>query len=75
MSNCLSLLGLEQSATFRCVYLIDTWFSHSSISGFNKWNFLLQSLKDLDNNLRKLKSRLFVIKGQPADVFPSLFKG
>ncbi|KAH0506253.1 Cryptochrome-1 [Microtus ochrogaster] len=31
-------------------------------------------LEDLDSNLRKLNSRLFVIRGQPADVFPRLFK-
>ncbi|KAM8979096.1 cryptochrome-1 isoform 2-T2 [Sarcophilus harrisii] len=38
------------------------------------WGFLLQCLEDLDANLRKLNSRLFVIRGQPADVFPRLFK-
>ncbi|TNN80057.1 Cryptochrome-1 [Liparis tanakae] len=36
--------------------------------------FLLQCLEDLDANLRKLNSRLFVIRGQPANVFPRLFK-
>ena len=36
--------------------------------------FLLQSLQDLDASLRKLNSRLFVIRGQPTDVFPRLFK-
>lgn len=35
---------------------------------------MLQCLEDLDANLRKLNSRLFVIRGQPADVFPRLFK-
>ena len=36
--------------------------------------FLLQCLEDLDSSLRKLNSRLFVIRGQPADVLPTLFK-
>lgn len=36
--------------------------------------FLLQSLEDLDSSLRKHNSRLFVIRGQPTDVFPRLFK-
>ncbi|XP_042571156.1 cryptochrome-2-like isoform X2 [Cyprinus carpio] len=36
--------------------------------------FLLESLEDLDTSLRKLNSRLFVVRGQPADVFPRLFK-
>lgn len=36
--------------------------------------FLLQCLEDLDRSLRKLNSRLFVIRGQPADALPKLFK-
>lgn len=36
--------------------------------------FLLEALEDLDNSLKKLNSRLFVIRGQPTDVFPRLFK-
>lgn len=36
--------------------------------------FLLESLEDLDQSLRKLNSRLFVIRGQPAGVLPKLFK-
>ncbi|QQP54368.1 Uncharacterized protein FKW44_007181, partial [Caligus rogercresseyi] len=38
------------------------------------FRFLLQSLEDLDKSLQKFNSRLFVIRGQPADVLPSLFK-
>lgn len=38
------------------------------------FRFLLQCLDDLDSSLRKLNSRLFVIRGQPANVFPRLFK-
>jgi cryptochrome len=34
----------------------------------------LQCLDDLDQNLRKLNSRLFVIRGQPAEKLPVLFK-
>ncbi|MGH0155765.1 UNVERIFIED_CONTAM: hypothetical protein FKN15_030068 [Acipenser sinensis] len=41
---------------------------------FVAYGFLLQCLEDLDASLRKLNSHLFVIHGQPADVFPSLFK-
>ena len=42
--------------------------------GINKWRFLLQSLEDLDQSLRKLDSRLYLVRGQPADVLPELFK-
>uniref|UniRef100_A0A8C7X9I5 Cryptochrome-1 n=1 Tax=Oryzias sinensis TaxID=183150 RepID=A0A8C7X9I5_9TELE len=66
-----SLLGAD---TVRCVYILDPWFAGSSNVGINRWRFLLQSLEDLDASLRKLNSRLFVIRGQPTDVFPRLFK-
>lgn len=36
--------------------------------------FLLEALEDLDTSLRKLNLRLFVVRGQPTDVFPRLFK-
>lgn len=36
--------------------------------------FLLEALEDLDSSLKKLNSRLFVVKGQPTDVFPRLLK-
>lgn len=36
--------------------------------------FLLQCLEDLDSSLRKLNSRLFVVRGQPADALPKLFR-
>ncbi|XP_058129891.1 cryptochrome-1-like [Anopheles ziemanni] len=66
--------GLRGATTFRCVFIIDPWFAGSSNVGINKWRFLLQCLDDLDRNLRKLNSRLFVIRGQPADALPKLFK-
>ncbi|NXN37529.1 CRY1 protein, partial [Rhinoptilus africanus] len=51
------------------------WFASENKCFFTiPYRFLLQCLEDLDANLRKLNSRLFVIRGQPADVFPRLFK-
>nr|XP_018916708.1 PREDICTED: cryptochrome-1-like isoform X1 [Bemisia tabaci] len=66
--------GLIGASTFRCVFIIDPWFASTSNVGINKWRFLLQCLEDLDCSLRKLNSRLFVIRGQPADALPKLFK-
>ncbi|XP_055636597.1 cryptochrome-2 isoform X2 [Toxorhynchites rutilus septentrionalis] len=40
----------------------------------NKWRFLQQSLADLDQNLREINSRLYVVRGNPVEVFPSLFQ-
>nr|XP_015198002.1 PREDICTED: cryptochrome-1-like isoform X1 [Lepisosteus oculatus] len=66
--------AIRGASTVRCVYFLDPWFAGSSNLGVNRWRFLLQCLEDLDANLRKLNSRLFVIRGQPANVFPRLFK-
>ncbi|XP_076271062.1 cryptochrome-1-like isoform X3 [Rhynchophorus ferrugineus] len=66
--------GLRGATTFRCVFVLDPWFAGSSNVGINKWRFLLQCLEDLDRSLRKLNSRLFVIRGQPADTLPKLFR-
>ncbi|XP_078403022.1 cryptochrome-1-like [Cetorhinus maximus] len=66
--------ALRGASTIRCVYILDPWFAGSSNVGVNRWRFLLQCLEDLDASLLELNSRLFVIHGQPADVFPRLFK-
>ncbi|XP_068603734.1 cryptochrome-1-like isoform X1 [Brachionichthys hirsutus] len=66
--------AVRGAGTVRCVYFLDPWFAGSSNVGVNRWRFLLQCLEDLDASLRKLDSRLFVIRGQPANEFPRLFK-
>uniref|UniRef100_A0A0L8IG34 Photolyase/cryptochrome alpha/beta domain-containing protein n=1 Tax=Octopus bimaculoides TaxID=37653 RepID=A0A0L8IG34_OCTBM len=66
--------ALKGATTLRCIYTLDPWFAGSSQVGINKWGFLLNCLEDLDDSLRKLNSRLFVIRGQPANMFPQLFK-
>ncbi|RZF33049.1 hypothetical protein LSTR_LSTR007965 [Laodelphax striatellus] len=59
--------GLKNATTFRCIFILDPWFTGASNVSINKWRFLLQCLEDLDNSLKKLNSRLFVVRGQPAD--------
>ncbi|XP_053487278.1 cryptochrome-2 [Ictalurus furcatus] len=66
--------ALNGADTARCVYVLDPWFAGAANVGVNRWRFLLESLEDLDTSLRKLNSRLFVVRGQPTDVFPRLFK-
>uniref|UniRef100_A0A3Q2GL24 Cryptochrome-1 n=1 Tax=Cyprinodon variegatus TaxID=28743 RepID=A0A3Q2GL24_CYPVA len=66
--------SIQRADTLRCIYILDPWFAGSSSVGINRWRFLLHCLEDLDASLRKLNSRLFVIRGQPTDVFPRLFK-
>ncbi|MGH0173089.1 UNVERIFIED_CONTAM: hypothetical protein FKN15_064421 [Acipenser sinensis] len=59
--------AVRGAGTVRCVYFLDPWFAGSSNLGLNRWRFLLQCLEDLDASLRKLNSRLFIIRGQPAN--------
>lgn len=42
--------------------------------GPNRWRFLSEALSDLDKNLRKLNSKLYVIRGNPQEEFASIFK-
>lgn len=42
--------------------------------GINRLRFLVQSLQDLDNNLKKLNSRLYVIRGNAVEELIKLFK-
>lgn len=66
--------ALSGADTVRCVYILDPWFAGAANVGINRWRFLLEALEDLDNSLKKLNSRLFVVRGQPTDVFPRLLK-
>ncbi len=42
--------------------------------GVNRYNFLLESLTDLNEGLKARGSRLLVVRGQPQEVLPKLFK-
>ncbi|CAJ1336618.1 unnamed protein product [Effrenium voratum] len=55
-------------------FILDPHFDKSKV-GVNRFNFLLESLKDLDEQLRARKSRLLVFQGQPEEVFAELFSG
>ncbi|KAH3886385.1 hypothetical protein DPMN_010390 [Dreissena polymorpha] len=39
------------------VFVLDPWFATHADVGVNRWRFLLQSLVDLDNQLRVHNSR------------------
>ena len=64
---------LEGSGTFYPVYMLDTAAARQSKISANRWNFLLECLKDLDNQLAELGSRLFVVRGRDVEVLPKLF--
>jgi len=56
------------------VFVIDPEYADPAKVGVLRYNFLLQSLEDLDRSLRQLGSRLFVAQGRPEDVLPGLWK-
>ncbi|XP_006779922.1 cryptochrome circadian regulator 5 [Neolamprologus brichardi] len=55
------------------VFILDPYLHNNACVGINRWRFLIGALKDLDGSLRKLNSRLFVVRGKPEDVLPKLF--
>ncbi|XP_013201110.1 cryptochrome-1 [Amyelois transitella] len=55
----------------RPVYVLDP--DITSKVGVNRLRFLLQSLQDLDANLRKLNTCLFIIRGKASEELPKLF--
>eukprot|EP00741_Cyanophora_paradoxa_P025734 tig00000391_g24833.t1 len=55
------------------IFILDPWFIKSGRVGVNRIRFLLESLADLDANLRRLGSRLIVLQGSPIPVLSRAF--
>ncbi|XP_068734691.1 cryptochrome-1-like [Montipora capricornis] len=64
----------DTSVSLRPVFFIDPDYVKYGNIGFNRWRFLIQSLNDLDNSLKKIGSRLFVVQGKAEEELPRLFK-
>ena len=64
--------------TVRCVFILDPLCFKDRNRGPSAtvWQFLLESLRDLDSKLRKspYNSRLFVFKGEPTVILPRLIR-
>lgn len=58
----------------RPIFILDTALLEWVRVGANRWRFLQQTLVDLDANLRKLNTELYVVRGTPATVFLRIFK-
>ena len=67
---------LEDCENFYAVYILDTeaWALLKTNSSPTVWQFIFQSLSDLNDKLRNLNSHLFVVKGSPLRVLPKLFE-
>uniref|UniRef100_A0A8C7Y9A8 Cryptochrome circadian regulator 5 n=1 Tax=Oryzias sinensis TaxID=183150 RepID=A0A8C7Y9A8_9TELE len=55
------------------LFILDPYLYDQNRAGINRLRFLISSLQDLDCSLRKLNSRLFVVRGKPEEVLPKLF--
>ena len=66
--------AIKESSSVFPVFVIDPHFAKPEFVGINRYRFMLESLRDLDSSLRSKKSRLYVLKGKPEDVLPSVMK-
>lgn len=58
----------------RPVFVLDPLIIKWLRVGPNRWRFLQQSLDDLNKQLKKIGSRLYVVRGKPDEVFTRVFK-
>lgn len=56
------------------VFCLDPHFADPNTVGAVRYHFLLDALADLDASLRKHRSRLYVLRGKPAERLPELWK-
>lgn len=68
------LAACENAVDVKPIFILDPWFASNARVGVNRWRFLLQTLQNLDQSLKKYNSRLHVVRGTPGEVFPELFK-
>lgn len=52
------------------IFCIDPYFAKPDTVGINRYSFLLESLTDLDNSLRGIGLRLYVLRGKPEIEIP-----
>jgi hypothetical protein len=52
------------------IFCLDPWFVKSGKVGVNRMGFLLESLTDLDQSLRKVGSKLLILHGNPVEEIP-----
>ncbi|CAG9798887.1 unnamed protein product [Chironomus riparius] len=66
--------AIKRKAYLRPIFMLDPGIVKWMTVGANRWRFLQETLADLDKNLRKLNTRLYVVRGNPKDHFPKLFE-
>lgn len=66
--------AIKTSKKILPIFILDPNIKKFLLCSPNRWRFLLQSLNDLDQNLKKLDSRLFVLRGEPVNILTELVK-
>ncbi|GAB1599142.1 cryptochrome-1-like [Argonauta hians] len=66
--------ALKDCKEFYPVFIFDDEVAGTKLCGFNRWRFLLENLKDLDESFAQYGGRLYVFHGKPVEVFESLQK-
>ncbi|EGD83498.1 DNA photolyase [Salpingoeca rosetta] len=72
--NAALLAALKGAKQVYPVFVLDPHFAKPEFVGVVRYNFLLESLRDLDKSLRTLGSRLYVLKGKPLQALEEKFK-
>lgn len=49
------------------------FFKGTKTAGYNRMRFLLESLQDLDESLKKYGGRLYIFHGDPVKILSGLF--
>ena len=56
------------------LFILDPQFYDPEKAGVNRIAHLLETLQTLDENLKKKRSRLFIVEGTPSEVLPAIIK-
>eukprot|EP00934_Nitzschia_sp_Nitz4_P002487 Nitzschia sp. Nitz4//scaffold222_size33694//19911//21563//NITZ4_007863-RA/size33694-processed-gene-0.8-mRNA-1//1//CDS//3329542594//2477//frame0 len=66
---------MENADTVLPVYILDQWHSNPQNVGDVRFEFIMESLRNLDENLRKVgvKSGLVFIQGEPETILPEIW--
>jgi len=64
----------DETAKVLCLFIWDGETPVTKMCGYNKIQFLVECLQDIDNQLKSVNSRLYCVAGDPVDVFKQLSK-
>lgn len=62
----------KNGGTFYPIFIFDK--ETTTNIGYNQMKFLLESLKDLDEQLRQVNGRLFILQGSPVEIFQKILE-